>query len=77
MTIDISGKDVDEMLNEKVLGKKLHSSTAAHKPTSVGGRRSSRESLCFDLAHVIFLSLYARTDITTSEERIGVMKCAK
>ncbi len=39
MTIDISGKDVDEMLNEKVLGKKLHSSTAAHKPTSVGQER--------------------------------------
>jgi len=33
MTVDISGKDVDEMLNEKVLGKKLHISTAAHKPT--------------------------------------------
>lgn len=33
MTVDISGKEVDEMLNEKVLGKRLHLSTAAHKPT--------------------------------------------
>jgi hypothetical protein len=33
MTIDISGKDVDEFLNEKYLGKRLHLSTAAHKPT--------------------------------------------
>jgi len=33
LTIDISGKEVDEMLSEKVLTKRLHSSTAAHKPT--------------------------------------------
>ena len=31
VTVDISGKDIDEVLNEKALGKRLHSSTAAHK----------------------------------------------
>lgn len=35
MTIDISGKDVEEFLNERYLGKRLHLSTAAHKPTHV------------------------------------------
>ena len=33
MTVDISGKDVEEFLNEKYLGKRLHLSTAAHKPS--------------------------------------------
>lgn len=35
LTVDISGKDVEDFLQPKYLGQRLHLSTAAHKPTHV------------------------------------------
>ena len=60
MTTDISGKEVEEMLSEKVLGKKLHISTAAHKVSATDCARCEAPTSVMRHSATLRLSLTVR-----------------